>query len=137
MNNVLIRENDQIKNSTLEHNASNSEPDSLTSLNFLILMVIVLYIVSLILNREKHDDEEKDHRENNHEEDIDKYSMDIQWSNEDNAFIVTVPELPGCMTHGSTYVEAAKQGRDAIESWISASRDWGDPIPPPKIATFA
>jgi len=61
----------------------------------------------------------------------DKYSMEINWSDEDNAYIVTVPELPGCRTHGSTYEEALQNGKDAIESWIDASRFWGDPIPLP------
>ena len=61
----------------------------------------------------------------------DHYTMVIQWSEEDNAYIVTVPELPGCITHGSTYEEAVSQGRDAIESWIDASMAWGHPIPTP------
>ena len=38
------------------------------------------------------------------------YSMNIQWSDEDQAYIVTVPELPGCKTHGATYEEAVKPG---------------------------
>ena len=59
------------------------------------------------------------------------YSMIIQWSDEDNAYLVTVPELPGCVTHGATYEEAVRQGQDAIESWIEANRAWGRPIPAP------
>jgi len=66
---------------------------------------------------------------------MDKYSMEIIWSDEDQAYIVTVPELPGCKTHGSTYEEAVQQGNDAIRSWIEASRAWGDPIPPPRKLT--
>ena len=27
----------------------------------------------------------------------------IQWSEEDGVYIVSVPELPGCKTHGKTY----------------------------------
>ena len=61
------------------------------------------------------------------------YSMIIQWSEEDDAYIVTVPELPGCITHGETYEEAVKQGQDAIESWIDAGIAWGHPIPPPRV----
>jgi predicted RNase H-like HicB family nuclease len=60
------------------------------------------------------------------------YSMIIQWSEEDQAYIVTVPELPGCKTHGSTYEEAVQQGRDAIESWIMVAVQDGNPIPPPR-----
>jgi len=40
------------------------------------------------------------------------YSMDIRWSDEDQAFIVTVPELPGCKTHGFTYEEAVDRDMD-------------------------
>jgi predicted RNase H-like HicB family nuclease len=60
------------------------------------------------------------------------YSMIIQWSDEDQAYIVTVPELPGCRTHGDTYEEAVKQGQDAIESWIMAALADNDPVPPPR-----
>jgi predicted RNase H-like HicB family nuclease len=64
--------------------------------------------------------------------DIKHYSMIIEWSDEDQAYIVTVPELPGCRTHGDTYAEAVQQGEDAIESWIMAAVADNDPIPPPK-----
>jgi predicted RNase H-like HicB family nuclease len=46
------------------------------------------------------------------------YSMNIQWSEEDRVFVVTVPELPGCITHGRTYEEAVRQGQDAVATWI-------------------
>jgi predicted RNase H-like HicB family nuclease len=61
------------------------------------------------------------------------YSMVIQWSEEDNAYIVTVPELPGCKTHGDTYEEAVRNGREVIELWIDANEEWGRPIPPPRV----
>lgn len=61
------------------------------------------------------------------------YSMVIEWSVEDNLYIVTVPELPGCITHGSTYEEAVKQGRDALESCIDARRASGRTVPTPKV----
>lgn len=60
------------------------------------------------------------------------YSMVIQWSDEDQVYIVTVPELPGCRTHGETYKEAVQQGKDAIESWIMVAEELGRPIPPPR-----
>lgn len=65
------------------------------------------------------------------------YSMLIQWSEEDQVYIVTVPELPGCKTHGKTYEKAVKQGQYAIEGWIDANKAWGRPIPPPKVAMSA
>jgi predicted RNase H-like HicB family nuclease len=63
---------------------------------------------------------------------VKRYSMIIEWSDEDQAYIVTVPELPGCRTHGDTYEEAIKQGQDAIESWIMVAEELGRPIPAPK-----
>jgi predicted RNase H-like HicB family nuclease len=61
-----------------------------------------------------------------------RYSMLIQWSDEDDAYIVTVPELPGCKTHGSTYEEAVQQGKDAIETWLLFLNDVGETIPEPE-----
>ncbi|WP_371865829.1 type II toxin-antitoxin system HicB family antitoxin [Dictyobacter kobayashii] len=55
----------------------------------------------------------------------------MQWNEEDQAYIVTVPELPGCKPHGKTYIEDVKQEQDAIESWIKANKAWGCPIPAP------
>jgi predicted RNase H-like HicB family nuclease len=63
------------------------------------------------------------------------YSMIIEWSDEDQAFIVTVPELPGCRTHGETYEKAVKQGKEAIEGWLEVAKDMGWELPTPK--TFA
>jgi predicted RNase H-like HicB family nuclease len=62
------------------------------------------------------------------------YSMIIQWDSRDNIFVVRVPELPGCVTHGDTYEEAVKQGQDAIESWIMAAIADNGPVPQPNVA---
>ena len=67
----------------------------------------------------------------------DRYSMLIQWDEDDHIYVVTVPELPGCRTHGKTYQEAVRQGQDAIVTWIDASRELGLPIPPPRILKIA
>ena len=61
------------------------------------------------------------------------YSMVIQWSVPDNTYIVTVPELPGCKTHGDTYEEAFKNGREVLELWIEAHEASGKPIPAPRV----
>ena len=68
---------------------------------------------------------------------VKRYSMLIQWSDTDQVYIVTVPELPGCRTHGSSYEEAIQQGQDAIESWIMAALADNDPIPAPQVAISA
>lgn len=61
-----------------------------------------------------------------------RYSMVIAWEPEGGVFVVTVPELPGCMTHGETYEEAVQQGQEVIEGWIDAMRYWGRPVPGPR-----
>ena len=61
-----------------------------------------------------------------------KYKTIIYWSNEDEAFIAEVPELPGCMAHGGTQQEALSNTCDAIELWFDTAREYGDPIPEPK-----
>ena len=60
------------------------------------------------------------------------YSMVIEWDDRDDIFVVTVPELPGCRTHGKTYEEAVERGKEVIESWIEFLRDIDEPIPQPK-----
>ncbi|MBF6614073.1 MAG: type II toxin-antitoxin system HicB family antitoxin [Chloroflexi bacterium] len=65
-----------------------------------------------------------------------RYSMIIEWSDEDDAYIVTVPELPGCRTHGNSYEEAVQQAQYAVEGWIDAALADGQSIPPPSVFTY-
>jgi antitoxin HicB len=62
-----------------------------------------------------------------------RYSMTIQWSDEDKAFIVTLPEFGGCMTHGDTYEEAVKNGREVIELLIETYGEERRPLPRPAL----
>ncbi len=68
---------------------------------------------------------------------IRRYSLTIEWSDEDGLYVVTVPELPGCMTHGATHAAAVRQGEDAIATWRATARRFGDPIPPPRVFAAA
>ena len=61
-----------------------------------------------------------------------KYEVIIYWSNEDNAFVAEVPELPGCMAHGDTPEKALKSAKQAMQLWIDTAKEFGDPIPEPK-----
>lgn len=62
-----------------------------------------------------------------------RYRMEIEWSPEDEVFVVSFPDAPGVMTHGATWEEAAAQGEDAILTWLTARKDAGRPFPPPSI----
>lgn len=61
-----------------------------------------------------------------------RYELIIYWSNEDNAFIVEVPELPGCMADGETYQEAVQNAEKIIQQWIETATKLGRKIPEPK-----
>lgn len=61
-----------------------------------------------------------------------RYEIIIYWSNEDNAFIAEVPELPGCIAHGETPEKALKNAKEAMQLWIDTAKEFGDPIPKPK-----
>jgi predicted RNase H-like HicB family nuclease len=61
-----------------------------------------------------------------------KYEIIIYWSNEDEAFIAEVPELPGCAADGSTYAEALASVDVIIHEWIETARELGRTIPEPK-----
>lgn len=65
------------------------------------------------------------------------YSMFIQWSERDQAFLVNVPELPGCKTHGDTYEEALKNAQEVIELWIEDAQAHGETVPAPRVAMSA
>ena len=62
-----------------------------------------------------------------------KYSMIMSWSEEDQAYIVSVPELPGCMADGKTPVEAVKQVQIVINLWIETALEDGEEIPKPHL----
>jgi len=61
-----------------------------------------------------------------------KYELIIYWSESDSAFIVEVPELPGCMADGQTYIEAVTNVEIVIQEWIETARELGRDIPVPK-----
>jgi len=46
-------------------------------------------------------------------------------------FLITFPDLPGCMSDGETEAEAVNNGRDAFEAWVAARMDSGKAIPEP------
>lgn len=61
-----------------------------------------------------------------------KYEVIIYWSDEDQAFIAEVPELPGCAADGATYKEALANAEVIIEEWLETAKELGRPIPAPK-----
>lgn len=60
-----------------------------------------------------------------------RYELVIYWSDEDQSFVVEVPELPGCMADGASYQDAVKNVEIIIEEWIAAAQELGRHIPEP------
>ncbi len=68
--------------------------------------------------------------------DTSHYSMIIQWSDEDQLYIVSLPEWGDfAHTHGRTYVEAAEMGREVLALLILGARQDGHPLPEPRLFT--
>jgi predicted RNase H-like HicB family nuclease len=66
-----------------------------------------------------------------------KYEMIIYWSEDDQAYIVEVPELAGCMADGVTYQEAVKNADKVIIEWLETAKELGRYIPEPSGLLYA
>ena len=70
-----------------------------------------------------------------------QYSMIIQWSDEDQLFLVTIPEFVEYVvmpcTHGKTREEAIHNGEEVIEMYLEAWQAEGKSIPEPRTLQIA
>jgi predicted RNase H-like HicB family nuclease len=46
-----------------------------------------------------------------------KYELIVFWSDDDQCFLVEVPELAGCMADGNSYAEAVANAELVIQKW--------------------
>ncbi|MGJ5630888.1 type II toxin-antitoxin system HicB family antitoxin [Nostoc sp. CALU 1950] len=66
---------------------------------------------------------------------MNKYTIVIQWLEEDQSYVVSLPEFTDIMqpcTHGETYEEALKNAQEVLEMLIESSLADGEPLPEPK-----
>ena len=63
---------------------------------------------------------------------MNKFEIILYWSNEDQAFIAELPELPGCAADGTTRQEALANAEVVISEWLETARELGRPIPEPR-----
>ena len=61
-----------------------------------------------------------------------RYEIIIYWSDDDQAFVAEVPELPGCAADGASYSEALANAEQVISEWIETAKELDRPIPQPK-----
>jgi antitoxin HicB len=63
-----------------------------------------------------------------------RYTIVIQWSNEDDCFVVSLPEWGEFShTHGNSYEEALKNAMEVLELLIESCLEDGQPLPEPQI----
>jgi len=60
-----------------------------------------------------------------------RYPANIFYSEEDEGYIATAPDLPGTSAFGETQEEALIELRHAISAWLEAARLAGNPVPEP------
>ena len=61
-----------------------------------------------------------------------KYEVILYWDQDDEVFVAEVPELPGCIAHGSTKGKAIHAAEDAISLWLKTADEDGVSIPEPR-----
>jgi predicted RNase H-like HicB family nuclease len=64
--------------------------------------------------------------------------MLIEWSPEDEAYVVSFPEWAStgryfAHTHGATYTEAVAKGEETLAELVEVAREHGDPLPEPRV----
>ena len=59
------------------------------------------------------------------------YRMELVEDAEEGGFVVSYPDLPGCITCGETEEEAVKNALDAKKAWLEAALEDGLAIPAP------
>jgi predicted RNase H-like HicB family nuclease len=61
-----------------------------------------------------------------------KYEIALYWSDEDDAYLASVRDLPGCSGDGASYQEALASAEKAIRLWIETARASGRDVPKPR-----
>lgn len=69
---------------------------------------------------------------------IPRYDYRVNFSDEDEAWVVSVTELPGCMTHGDSAAEAMGNALEAVEGHLETMVEGGIDVPMPEaMRTFS
>ena len=63
---------------------------------------------------------------------MNNYALIIFWSKLDGAFVVEVPELPGCVADGATRAQAVENAEKVIQQWLDTAKSLGREVPVPK-----
>ena len=58
-----------------------------------------------------------------------KFAVCLEYDQEYEGYVASVPSLPGCMSQGKTKEEALENIEDAISGYLQVLRDTGQPLP--------
>jgi predicted RNase H-like HicB family nuclease len=58
-----------------------------------------------------------------------EYKLTVCWSERDQAYLVEIPELEGCMADGASYQEAVANAEQVISEWLQTAKEIGRYIP--------
>ncbi|PSB23908.1 type II toxin-antitoxin system HicB family antitoxin [Stenomitos frigidus] len=62
------------------------------------------------------------------------YTIIIQWSDEDQCYVVSLPEWGEfCHTHGETYSEALTNAQEVLELLVESAVKQGELLPEPNV----
>ncbi len=72
---------------------------------------------------------------------MNRYPIEVFWTEEDAGYIATVPDLPGCSAWGESEADAIREVHDAIAAWLhaaqAADRAIPEPTPPQDESAFS
>ena len=63
---------------------------------------------------------------------MENYSFRLEWSDEDDGYIATCPEIPGLSAFGETPEEAIEEAQVALELFVEDYKESGESLPEPK-----
>jgi DNA-binding transcriptional regulator YiaG len=65
-----------------------------------------------------------------------RYAAVIEWSDADEIYVATVPDIPNLHSHGSTREAAATAADEVAALWIAGARETAIPVPPPRFSAL-
>lgn len=57
---------------------------------------------------------------------VNKFQVRVMTEEEGGGYLVTFPDLPGCMSDGETVEEAIENASEAESAWLAAHEKWGE-----------
>lgn len=63
---------------------------------------------------------------------MNRYHINLFWSDADSCWVADVPDLRSCSAFGDTPAEALAEVQKAMDAWLDVAREDGLPVPEPR-----